>query len=160
MSERKLHRRRAIGPIEILVVLGLVGLLVGVAWSRMVRISPTPTPVETMADQLAIDLMKYHQQAIKLQATFDLTIMPESDAGPAYYAISRPMGPTLAEPVRETSFEPGLNVTANPPQIELHPDGTASSDWRVEIASADETRTVEVDGPTGVVRILPADGRP
>lgn len=151
------RRRRAIGPIEILVVLGLVSLLAGVAWSRLGRTPPTPTAVESAADQLAIDLLHFRQKAIKQQGTFALTILRASEAGAAYYAISRPLGPSLEEPIRETSFQPGLSVTATPSRIEFRADGAATSNCQIQISSPDETRTVELDGETGVVRILPAN---
>jgi hypothetical protein len=157
MSPRPARRRRAIGPIEILVVLGLVTLFAAVAWSRLGSKNPTPTAVETAADQLAIDLLHFHHQASMKQATFAVTVLPASEAGPAYYAISRSLGPSLEEPVRETSLKPGLTATATPPRIEFRADGTASSDWQVRISSTDEIRSVELDGQTGVVRILPAN---
>ncbi|MBX3413344.1 MAG: hypothetical protein KF708_11695 [Pirellulales bacterium] len=153
-------RRRAIGPLEILIVLGLVTVLAGIAWTKLGPKHPTPTAVEAVADQLAIDLLRCHREAIMKQATFAVTIMPGSSAGPGYYAISRPLGPSLEEPLREFSLPAGISISATPARIEFRPDGAATSDWQVDLTAPHETRTVTVTGPTGVVRILPADGAP
>lgn len=141
-------------------MLGLIALLVGVAWTKLGPKQPTPTVVESEADRLAIELLNCRRDAIKKQATYAVQIMPGENQGPTYYAVYRPIGQTLDAPVREVSLAPGISAGAMPTRIEFRPDGTATSDWQVELTAANETRTVTVDGPTGVVRILPADGMP
>lgn len=160
MSLQPVRRRRAIGPIEVVVVLGLIAVLVGVAWTKLGPKHPTPTVVESEADRLAIELLQCHREAIKKQATFAVAVMAGLSEGPSYYAVYRPLGPSLEEPIREISLPEGISASVMPTRLEFRPDGTASSDWQVDLKTSNEVRTVTVDGPTGVVRILPADGAP
>lgn len=147
------RRRRAIGPLEVLVVLVFLGALVVVAYSRLDQGDPTPDASRSALDTLAVKLLTYRDRAVRMDHTYAVSIVPDSSAGQAYYAISRVMPLGAEMPLEEISLEPDLQLTASCDRIEFRPDGSASQSLEVTIASPQQSSTIEVNAASGAIRL-------
>jgi general secretion pathway protein H len=139
--------------LEILLVLGLLGLTAALALPALVQ--PSGTELRTAAGTVAAGLRRAREAAVNGQAATSLTLDLEARSFQVSGAAS---GRQLPARLELSLFTAESEIESDRRgRIRFFPDGS-STGGRVTLASGERRYVVDVDWLTGQVRVRNADG--
>ena len=152
-----MNRHRGAGLIEILIVLGMIALLVRVAWARMPDKSPRNDAERADVSLLALDLKRAQILARRLDTPQRL-VFETDNAGRVVGYRAQIVAPSDGEEtVRE--FDETLVVQPTRRRIIFLPDGTATGGCEIHVNNSQQQWQVRVDAEAGAIllREVPVD---
>lgn len=144
-----MHRRRAAGLVEIIIVLGMVALLARVAWGRFPADPPEPRGDRVDVGRLALDLKRTQILARRTDAAQRLTFDTTDDGRVVGYRTQIVTPDEGEETVR--SFDDGLTVQSTRRRVIFRPDGTATGDCEIDVSDGQTQWQVRVDAEAGAI---------